>query len=794
MTTLGIVKDGQRYRFRQQFYDEKILVAVLRDAAGDGGMQPLDDYLSRCEPLLESRFCPLNEHMPIRVYSPEGGKYHAGDTVAIRWQTAPHFPHATVRLRLARGVMDSLSASAQPSTLRTVLVIANGAQNTGRFDWEVPPDVIPGPYFKVVAESPDELLSDQSFPFEIKERPAALVQEEQHGLRMRDLLTRAAPGARVVLRVTAEGYPHDGSGFAPKPGMRGAFLRSSRFDPPACVCWDAEGDKTAEYWVHWKDLDVESGRPFRPLARKGAGGSPAPTATPVAASAESDAPFAVAVATPRLTGTGTACRKHPHGHHVFISYRRADGSRLARLIATELERQGVPPFLDMICLGVNRDDAALQREIAATPCFVPIVTESYLRIPRARPHGDMCYGELSTASAHDKPIIPVIQETFKGASEAMADSELELVQRLQGLDSVRENSEYLQGGTIAKLKQLILEASSPREQPRDVVTPSLSVSRPNGQDAYLEGDDCTIEWTSQGSISHVNIRLCHEVDKGKLCTRQTVVRRLLNNSGANAYSWRIPSGLTGGDHWHVVVENANDRSIRDASFPFTIAERQKGMRPDATTRADELLPQAESQEGGPLPVPRRNGTTELQDGARAATAPLLGGNASPPGHAPGVLFHAHSTGSRQEPHPPPLAAQQGPYPPPSSPRRRVYEALLLPVDAVATGEKEAEEAGEADGLLRHGLLCLLEGDASLAGLREAVAEQVDSDAVPPFCFLRQAGQRFIRVYPKQEPRLLVSDYVTAAASGEGGARLCAVTVPIAWLDTDPGRGEGEPLP
>lgn len=831
MDALGMIKDQMRYRFRQCFCDQAVIVAILHDAANDAP-KPLKVYRGRCQALPEAALRPVNEAMPINVFSPEGGSFHIGDTVTIRWQTTPDFPYDVVRLRLARGNNSGLAEGEQPESLRSVLVIEDEAPNNGRLDWKVTADVSPGPYFKVIVESPDDLLSNQSYPFRIEEKPAALMQEERHSSYMKDKLTRATPGTRVMLRVAAEAYPSDAEGFSPRPSMRGAFLRYSRFDPPACVRWDVKGGEPVNYWVHWKDLDMEPApaalQESESLAEGGAATSGAGGAAFVAEGEAATLPPPVAPL-PCPLGKPGLCRKHPKGHHVFISYRRSDGSRLARIIANELEQQGFVPFFDMVCLGVGRFEDALRNEIEAAPCFVPVVTENYLRISRTNAHSDMCYAELSMATEFSKPIIPVIQETFKNAFDVMIESGLEIVVRLQNFNSVRENNEYMQGGTIAKLKELIIEGAhkgqtiDPRLEQERLVEPRLSVTSPDGQDAFAEGDTCTIHWEAEGKIPFVNIRLSREVTRGKLRAELIVKPRFSNNRGANTYEWRIPSGLTG-DNLHVVVENANDRSIRDASFPFTIIERRGATRRDENDSKDQLLADAKGE--GEQPVNSESLQAESPS-ASAAVLPQL-----PLAHLaaasaasdtsvlrldsfPATFFshrgpilsqstwegaeeaegqfagHSGSQGSLLAPdagHPSGAGATpERPVLPPrerptEEPRSHIYEIALLPQPS-RDAMRDKHDAGPLTDDVSDGFFCILERNVNLTELRGALLQQLDMMALPPFGFLRKLGQHLFRVQHTQERLLVISDFVGPAEPPvhEHGSRLCSVILPIEWL-------------
>jgi len=98
-------------------------------------------------------------------------------------------------------------------------------------------------------------------------------------------------------------------------------------------------------------------------------------------------------------------------YDVFISYRREDGSQLARLICAELLRRNKKAFLDVENLGSGSWDVSLLDSIANSRCLVIVLTPGVLS--RIHEADDVLHRELSHALSLDKKIIPVVSPEFK---------------------------------------------------------------------------------------------------------------------------------------------------------------------------------------------------------------------------------------------------------------------------------------------------------------------------------------------------------------------------------------------
>lgn len=227
-----------------------------------------------------------------------------------------------------------------------VKIIAGRVKNTGTYTWKLPVDFDTHPYLKVTVSDIDNAsVTDQSFPF--KTRAVAQARPRMGPV---DKFSRSAYnsdfeyGEFVKSVLTAEGRTRTAVRLISSSSTRltvrssGRYMRTNRFDPPACVLWDGH-DGSFEHWVHWHELEIMDD----------CGAAPATGVADEGAAAQASAPSGAGVPTGTVASAGvpsyqcgppTGCKRHPKGHHVFISYRRSDGSDLAGRVFAELERRG----------------------------------------------------------------------------------------------------------------------------------------------------------------------------------------------------------------------------------------------------------------------------------------------------------------------------------------------------------------------------------------------------------------------------------------------------------------------
>ncbi len=133
------------------------------------------------------------------------------------------------------------------------------------------------------------------------------------------------------------------------------------------------------------------------------------------------------------------------GNRVFISYRRERGSELARVVHSELERRGVPCFLDVDDLGAEHFDQRLLKEIESTTNFIVILSPGAL--DRCHTPGDWLRKEIGHAILMKRNIIPLLVDGFEFPKQKELPEELRELVRHNG---VRYSHEYF-SATFEKL-------------------------------------------------------------------------------------------------------------------------------------------------------------------------------------------------------------------------------------------------------------------------------------------------------------------------------------------------------
>lgn len=95
------------------------------------------------------------------------------------------------------------------------------------------------------------------------------------------------------------------------------------------------------------------------------------------------------------------------------------------------------------------------------------------------------------------------------------------------------------------------------------VTPSISVTSPNGSENWLVGSTHNITWSTVGSVGNVKIDLM----KGGIFDRVIV-----SSVSGSSYSWSIPSGVASGNDYKIKVTSTTNSSVSDSSNSnFTIS-------------------------------------------------------------------------------------------------------------------------------------------------------------------------------------------------------------------------------
>jgi hypothetical protein len=117
--------------------------------------------------------------------------------------------------------------------------------------------------------------------------------------------------------------------------------------------------------------------------------------------------FIPVLTTPTMVGS---CKLAPAHTAAFISYRRADGSDIARLVRAELQERGITTFLDVDDLGSYYFDDRLFNEIDKLPNFILILTPQ--AVAGMNEPNDWVRKEIAHACRKNRNIIPVVKEGF----------------------------------------------------------------------------------------------------------------------------------------------------------------------------------------------------------------------------------------------------------------------------------------------------------------------------------------------------------------------------------------------
>ncbi len=129
----------------------------------------------------------------------------------------------------------------------------------------------------------------------------------------------------------------------------------------------------------------------------------------------------------------------------FISYRRADGAEVARLIRAELIRHNCQAFLDVEDLGGGDWNESLLERIQEARNFIVILSQESLS--RIRDENDVMEREISHAISLDKKVIPILMPEFQFPSTELLPVRINTLQQHNG---VSYSHEFFQA-TIEKL-------------------------------------------------------------------------------------------------------------------------------------------------------------------------------------------------------------------------------------------------------------------------------------------------------------------------------------------------------
>ncbi|MCI0734515.1 MAG: TIR domain-containing protein [Methylococcaceae bacterium] len=148
----------------------------------------------------------------------------------------------------------------------------------------------------------------------------------------------------------------------------------------------------------------------------------------------------------RLSGFSPARNNR---HLAFISYRREQGSEVARIVQSELARRGISCFLDVKDLKAEHFDNRLLNEIEQAPNFILVLAPNSLG--RCNNDDDWLRREIAHALMHRKHIIPLLLNNFQFPPGHQLPEEIRGVERHNG---VTYSHEYFEA-TFDKLQSFL---------------------------------------------------------------------------------------------------------------------------------------------------------------------------------------------------------------------------------------------------------------------------------------------------------------------------------------------------
>ena len=137
-------------------------------------------------------------------------------------------------------------------------------------------------------------------------------------------------------------------------------------------------------------------------------------------------------------------------HLAFISYRREQGSEVARIVQGEMARRGVSCFLDVKDLKAEHFGNRLLKEIELAPNFILVLSPNSL--DRCSNHDDWLRREIAHALKHHKNIVPLMLNNFLFPPTEQLPEEIRGIERHNG---VTYSHEYFEA-TFDKLQSFLL--------------------------------------------------------------------------------------------------------------------------------------------------------------------------------------------------------------------------------------------------------------------------------------------------------------------------------------------------
>ncbi len=118
-------------------------------------------------------------------------------------------------------------------------------------------------------------------------------------------------------------------------------------------------------------------------------------------------------------------------HLAFISYRREQGSEVARIVHTEMARRGISCFLDVKDLKAEHFENRLLKEIDQAPNFILVLAPNSLN--RCSDSDDWLRREIAHALKKRKHIIPLMLNNFQFPPANQLPEDIRGVERHNGI-------------------------------------------------------------------------------------------------------------------------------------------------------------------------------------------------------------------------------------------------------------------------------------------------------------------------------------------------------------------------
>lgn len=123
-------------------------------------------------------------------------------------------------------------------------------------------------------------------------------------------------------------------------------------------------------------------------------------------------------------------------YDIFLSYRRSDGSELARYLVEELTKKGFHVFLDSEGLGSGDWDTQLEQRIDECRDFIVVITKAYFDLKRINDPNDVVRKEVARALLNGSNVIPLLASTPPFPDKLPKD--IEEIQRRNGVKYFHE--------------------------------------------------------------------------------------------------------------------------------------------------------------------------------------------------------------------------------------------------------------------------------------------------------------------------------------------------------------------